>query len=145
MSGRKKPFLIFAFFFATIFLLLSFWVIRRNGDKSSESLMIHNVVLSTEVDDRLRLTGAVSRFPYGSRQVYLRFDYSKAVPGNKIKVLWYFGEKLVEADTYELSEPSGFKIYSLVRENGQPLPKGSYSIAIKNNTESLSDFLFEIY
>ena len=145
MSGRKKPFLIFAFFFATIFLLLSFWVIRRNGSKLSESLMIHNVILSVDVDDTLRLTGAVSRFPYGSRQICLRFDYSKAASDSEIRVLWFLEEKLVEADTYALPEPAGSRVYCLVRENGQPLPKGSYSIAIINNTERLSDLGFEIY
>ena len=107
--------------------------------------MIHNVIISTEVDDKLRLTGTVSRFPYGSRQVCLRFDYSKAVPGSEIRVLWFFGEKLVEADTYALFEPAGSRIYCLVRENGQPLPKGPYSITIVNGAEGLSDFGFEIY
>ncbi|MDR1875282.1 MAG: hypothetical protein LBQ90_09775 [Synergistaceae bacterium] len=107
--------------------------------------MIHNVVISTELDDKLRLTGAVSRFLYGARQVCLRFDYSRAPRGGTIRIFWFFGEKLVQADTYELLTPSGSKIYCLVRENGQPLPRGSYSIGILSNAERLPDFRFEIY
>jgi hypothetical protein len=145
MSKKTIPFLLIVVLFATSLLLLSFWVIRQNSSNSSESLMIRNVVISTEVDDKLRLTGAVSRFPYGSRQVCLRFDYSKSTEGGDVKILWYSGEKLVQSDTYLLSEPSGSKIYCLVRENGQLLPRGSYSIAIMNEAEHLSDFGFEIY
>ena len=145
MSRRKKPFLLLVFFFAAIFLLLSFWVIRRNSTKSNDSLMIHDVVISTDVDDTSRLTGAVSRFPYGSREVYLRFNYSKAALGSEIKLLWFCGEKLVEVGECALSEPSGAKVYCLMLENGQPLPRSPYSIAIVNKSERLSDFLFEIY
>ena len=108
-------------------------------------MMIYDVVISTEVDDKLRLTGAVSRFPYGSRQMCLRFNYSKVTEGSEVRVLWFLGEKLVQSDSYALSTSSGTKIYCLVKENGQPLPKGSYSVAILDNAERISDFRFEIY
>lgn len=145
MSGKRKPFLLVVILFAAILAFLSFWVIRRNSNKPGELLMIHNVVISTELDDRLRLTGVVSRFPYGARQVCLRFDYSRATEGSDIRILWFMGEKLVQSDTYVLSASSGSKIYCLVRENGQPLPRGPYFISIQHNTERLSDFRFEIY
>jgi len=145
MPKKKKPFVLLVIFFATVLLLLSFWVIRHNSNKPSESLLIHDVVISTEVDDTRRLTGAVSRFPYGSRQICLRFNYSKATEGAEIRVLWFTGDKLVQSDTYILSASSGSKIYCLVRENGQPLPKGSYSVGILNNSERILDLRFEIY
>ncbi|MDR1622536.1 MAG: hypothetical protein LBS00_09195 [Synergistaceae bacterium] len=145
MSKRRKSFLLIVILFATVLLLLSFWVIRQNSNKPSEVLMIHNVVVSTELDDKLRLTGTVSRFPHGSRQVFLRFDYSKAIDDSKVKILWFLGEKLVQADTYKLFASSGSKVYCLVRENGQPLPRGPYSLGILSNSERLFDFRFEIY
>ena len=131
-------------FFAAVLLLLSFWVIRQNSNKPSESLLIHDVVISTEVDDANRLTGAVSRFPYGSRQICMRFNYSKASEGTEVRILWFLGDKLVQSDSYVLSASSGSKIYCLTLENGQPLPKGSYSVSIMNKAES-TDFRFEIY
>jgi hypothetical protein len=145
MPRRKKPFLFFVVFFATILLLLSFWVIRRNSTKPTDSLMIHNVVITTESDSRLRLTGTLSRFRYGSRQVFLYFDYSRATKGSELRILWLMGEQLVQAGTYALDTSSGSKVYCLIREDGQMLPRGFYSISILNNSERLSDFRFEIY
>ena len=145
MVKKKKPFVSLVIFFATVLLLLSFWVIHQNSSKPSESLLIHDVVISTEVDDTRRLTGAVSRFPYGSRQICMRFNYSKATEGAEIRILWFVGDKLVQSDSYALSASSGSKIYCLTLENGQPLPKGSYSVGILNDLERISDFRFEIY
>ncbi|MDR1376332.1 MAG: hypothetical protein LBJ22_02380 [Synergistaceae bacterium] len=107
--------------------------------------MIHNVIVSTELDDKLRLTGTVSRFLYGPRQIFLRFDYSKAAEGGEVKIRWFLEEKLVQSDAYKLYTSSGSRVYCLVRENGQPLPRGPYSISILNNSEHLFDFRFEIY
>ena len=145
MPKKKKSFVLLVIFFAIVLLLLSFWVIRHNSNKPSESLLIHDVVISTEVDDTRRLTGAVSRFPYGSRQICMRFNYSKATEGAEIRVLWFAGDKLVQSGTYNLPASSGSKIYCLVQENGQPLPKGSYSVGILNNSERILDLRFEIY
>jgi hypothetical protein len=145
MARKKKPFVLLVIFFATVLLLLSFWVIRQNSNKPSESLLIYDVVISPEVDDTTRLTGAVSRFPYGSRQICMRFSYSKATEGAEIRIMWFVGDKLVQSDSYALFASSGSKIYCLTLENGQPLPKGSYSVGILNNSERISDFRFEIY
>jgi hypothetical protein len=145
MSEKRKPFLWIVTLFAAILLLLSFWVIGQKSLKPSESLMIYNVVISPEVNDRLRLTGAVSRFPHGSRQMCLRFDYNKAMEEGVARILWFREDKLVQSDKYELPEMSGSKVYCLLKEDGQPLPKGAYSIVILNGEERLSDFRFEIY
>jgi len=144
---KKKPFVLFVVFFAVVLLLLSFWVIHHNNSNPSESLLIHDVVISTEIDDATRLTGAVSRFPYGSgtRQVCMRFNYSRAAEGAEIRVLWFKGDDLIQSDTYYLGASSGTKIYCLAREDGQPLPVGSYSVGILSNSERISGFRFEIY
>ena len=142
---KKKPFVLLVTLFATVLLLLSFWIIRQNSNKPSESLLIHDVVISTEVDDTRRLTGVVSRFPYGSRQICMRFNYSKATEGADIRILWFAGDKLVQSGSYDLSAPSGTKIYCLTLESGHPLPRGSYSVGILHKAERISDFRFEIY
>lgn len=145
MSRKKKPFLFLVVFFATLLLLLSFWVIRQNIHKPFDSLSIHNVLVTSDLNSKLRLTGSVSRFPYGIRQVYLAFEYRKAEEESDIRILWYCGEKLVQSDTYPLTSPSGTKVYCLVRENGQVLPKGAYAVSILDKTERIQDFKFEIY
>ncbi|MDR1648772.1 MAG: hypothetical protein LBR71_00800 [Synergistaceae bacterium] len=106
---------------------------------------IYRVTISTEIDDRLRLTGVVSRFPYGARQVCLYFDYGKITKDSEIEVLWSIGDKVVQSGAYLLPAPSGSKIYGLVLEDGRPLPKGLYSVRIVFGKQLLSDFKFEIY
>jgi len=145
MNKTKKPFVSLVIFFAAVLLLLSFWVIHQNGNISSESLLIHDVVISTEIDDATRLTGAVSRFPYSSRQVCIRFNFSRAADNAEIRLLWFMGDDLIQVDTYELGATSGTKIYCLAMEDGQPLPRGSYSVGILSNLERISGFRFEIY
>jgi hypothetical protein len=108
-------------------------------------LEIYHVTISTEIDDRRRLTGVVSRFPYGARQVCLFFDYGKITRDSEVEILWFIGDKVVQAGAYILSAPSGSRIYGLVLEDGRPLPKGSYSVRIVFGKEPLSDFKFEIY
>jgi hypothetical protein len=144
MAERRRTFLALVVFFATVLLFLSFWVVRQNRGKPDVSLRIRNVTISTELDDRLRLTGAISRFPYGSRQVFLRFDYGLARDA-EVRVHWYTGDKLVLAEGYVLPAPSGSRVYCLVLENGQPLPKGLYSIEILHATERFPNFKFESY
>ena len=142
---KRTPFLLLVVFFATVLLFLSFWVIRQNSNKPGESLEIYRVTISTEIDDRLRLTGVVSRFPYGARQVCLYFDYGKITRDSEVKILWFIGDKVVQSGTHTLSAPSGSRIYGLVLEDGRPLPNGLYSVRIVFGEELLSDFRFEIY
>jgi hypothetical protein len=145
ISKKKKPFVFLVVFFATILLFLSFWVIRQNSGRLSDSLKINNMAVSTEVNDGWLPAGSVSRFSHGSRQVCLRFDYTQAMGGGEVKVLWFSEEKLVYSDAYPLNALAGTKVYCLVQENGQPLPKGSYSVTVLNKAERLSDLSFDIY
>ncbi|MDR2522538.1 MAG: hypothetical protein LBC93_02395 [Synergistaceae bacterium] len=140
----KRTFLLIVIFFATLLLLLAFWAIRRNSGSFSNSLVVYNVVVSTELDDKSNLMEVVSRFSYGARQVYLRFEYSKIEEEGEVIILWHMGEKLVQSDVYSLPGPSGTKVYSLVRENGQPLPRGTYAVTMLNGPKPLLNSTFEI-
>jgi hypothetical protein len=145
MSGKRAYFLGLVIFFATALLFLSFWIIRQNSSKPGESLEIYRVTISTETNDRRRLTGVVSRFPHGARQVCLYFDYGKITRDSEVEILWSIGDKVVQSGSYLLPSPSGSKIYGLVLEDGQPLPKGLYSVCIVFGNNLLSEFRFEIY
>ncbi|MDR2176373.1 MAG: hypothetical protein LBO82_10630 [Synergistaceae bacterium] len=142
---KRTPFLLLVVLFATVLLFLSFWIIRQNSSKPGGSLEIYHVTISTETDDRRRLTGVVSRFPYGARQVCLYFDYGKITRDSKVEILWSIGDKIVQSGSYVLSPPSGSRIYGLVLEDGRPLPKGPYSVRLIFGKDFFSDFRFEIY
>ena len=93
--SRRKPFLFLLVAFTFVLTLLSFWVVRQNSVRPSDSFMISNVTINVDLQERRFLTGTVSRFPYGSRQVCLYFDYARVEEGSEIQVVWRWGEKVV--------------------------------------------------
>lgn len=107
--------------------------------------MISNVAISVDLEARRFLAGTVSRFPYGARQVCLRFDYSSVRKGADIEVLWHLGEQLIQRDSYELPSTSGTRMYCLLKEDGSPLPRGAYTVNVICEEETLPKFHFEIY
>ncbi|NLL37051.1 MAG: hypothetical protein GX256_05975 [Fretibacterium sp.] len=145
MRRKIRPFFTIVTLFALVLPLLSFWMIRQNSNKPSDSFLIHNVAISTDVDRHRRLTGTVSRFPYGARQVCLRFDYSRVTAGSYITLEWKWSGKLVQSHSYRLDESSGSRAYALLLESGQPLQRGAYSVGIRYRTERIPEFHFEIY
>ena len=91
---RRKPFLFLLIVFTLVLTLLSFWVVRQSSVRSGENFMISNVTINVDIHDRRFLTGTVSRFPYGSRQVCLYFDYSRVEEDGEIQVVWRWGDKV---------------------------------------------------
>lgn len=142
---KRKPFLLLLIFFTFLLTLLSFWIVRQSTIRPSENFMISNVTINVDVHDRRFLTGSVSRFPYGSRQVCLYFDYARVEEGSEIQVIWQWGEKIVQAGTYPLPAPSGSRMYCLLQESGVPLPRGNYTVGVVYRSEALPNFRFEIY
>ncbi len=143
--SKRKPFSFLLIFFAFVLTLLSFWVVRQNSVRPSESFMISNVTINVDLQDRRFLTGTVSRFPYGSRQVCLYFDYARVEEGSEIQVVWRWGDKTVQSETYPLPAPSGSRMYCLLLESGVPLPKGNYTVGLVYRSERMPEFRFEIY
>lgn len=142
---QKSFFLLLLVAFALGLTLLSFWVVRMNRARPEQGFMMSNVSVSVEFKDRQFLTGTTSRFAYGARQVYFRFDYSRLERDTQIDVLWAWGEKRVQAETYDLPAPSGTRVYCLLKENGSPLPRGPYAVTVRCGTELMPTFHFEIY
>lgn len=143
--SKRKPFLFLLIAFAFVLPLLSFWVVRQNSVGPSESFMVSNVTINVDLQDRKFLTGTVSRFPYGSRQVCLYFDYARVEEGSEIQVVWRWMDKIVQAETYPLPAPSGSRMYCLLQESGVPLPKGNYTVGLLYRSEAIPEFRFEIY
>ena len=142
---RRKPFLFLLVLFTFVLTLLSFWVVRQSSVRPGESFMISNVTINVDLHDRRFLTGTVSRFPYGSRQVCLYFDYSRVEEDGEIQVVWRWGDKVVQSETYPLPAPSGSRMYCLLQESGVPLPRGKYTVDILYRSETIPEFRFEIY
>lgn len=142
---HKSFFPLLLISFAVALTILSFWVVRKNSLNPRQGFTISNVSVSVDFDDRRFLAGTASRFPYGTRQVFVRFDYSCLEANSSMDLSWDWGQKRVQSETYELSAPSGTRMYCLLKEDGSPLPRGMYTVTIQCLTEIMPNFHFEIY
>ena len=131
--------------FTLALALLVFWIVGRGSLKPGLELMISNVSVSVDFEDHPFLAGMASRFAYGARQVCLRFDYSRLEEDAPVMILWDREDKRVQAESYELVAPSGTKMFCLLRDDGSPLPRGTYTVTIQCGPEFMPTFHFEIY
>lgn len=131
--------------FTLALTLLVFLMVGRSNLKPKLELMISNVSLSVDFEDHPFLAGTASRFAYGTRQVCLRFDYSRLEKDVPVMILWDMEGRRIQAESYELAAPSGTKMYCLLKEDGSPLPRGSYAVTIQCGPELAPTFHFEIY
>ncbi len=142
MSRSGKLFLAMVGFAIISLLVLSFGAIRSK--KAAGSFEIHNIVLCDEVDGNMTPVGVSSVFSYGTRQLCLWFDYSRAGYGENVKVRWFFRGRPIQSQEVTLEQGSGAKAFCLLLEDGSPLPKGAYSVRISLFDRVFSDTLFEI-
>lgn len=146
MPAKRYIFFLVALACALTLLFVSIILVYHYVNKPSDTIIIHNIVLSDEIENRSRLTGTVSRFSYGTRQMFLFFNFEKAQIGTDIEVSWYYGGKEILTETYTLEEPSGSRIYCLLKEDGSSLPKGNYSLKITQGDKTvIPEYVFSIF
>ena len=146
MSFKRYIFFAVAIFCAFALLFTSILLVYHYIKKPSDTIIIRNIVLSDEIDNQSRLTGTVSRFLYGTRQIFVFFDFEKAQIGTNIVVRWYYGGKEIRNDIYRLEEPSGYRVYCLLKEDGSILPRGTYSIKIMQDDKTvIPEYVFNIF
>lgn len=136
MTSRKIFFFVSAIS-ALALLSLSVAFVYFQMNKPNKTMIISNVVLSDEVQKNSRLTGTISTFPYGTRQVFVFFDFEKAEEGSGITISWFYGDKEITSNNYELDATSGYRSYCLLKEDGARLPKGAYFVRILQGDKSL--------
>jgi len=146
MSFKRYVFftvaLICTFALTVVSVLLVYYYIN----KPSDTIIIRNIVISDEISNQSRLTGTISRFSYGTRQIFVFFDFEKAQIDTSIEVCWSYVGKEVRTDTYKLEESSGSKVYSLLKEDGSVLPRGAYSMKIMQDEKPvIPEYLFNIF
>ena len=142
---KHRFFLLLLGSFIVALTSLVLWTAGRNSLRPARELMISNVSVSVDFEDHQFLAGTAFRFAYGARQVCLRFDYSRLEEDARIEVLWDWEDKRVQAEKFVLPAPSGTKMYSLLKEDGSPLPRGAYAVTIQCDPEVEPRFHFEIY
>jgi len=146
MSYKRYIFLAVTVACAFALLFIAILLVYHYVNKPSDTIIIRNIVLSDEIENQSRLTGTVSRFSYGTRQIFVFFDFEKANVGTDIAVRWYYGGKEIRTDIYKLEEPSGYRVYCLLKEDGSLLPKGAYSFKMTQDDKAIiPEYMFNIF
>jgi hypothetical protein len=146
MSFKRYSFYAVTLICTFAILLISILLVYHYIKKPSDTIIIQNIVLSDEIENKSRLTGTISRFSYGTRQIFVFFDFDKAQIGTNIAVCWNYGGREIRTDIYTLEEPSGFKVYCLLKEDGSLLPRGTYSLKIMQNDKAIiPEYVFNIF
>lgn len=64
--------------------------------------------------------------------------------GNHLDITWYYGKDKVLTEQLKLMTADGVKAFYLLREEGTPLPVGSYKVVISTPVKTLSEIKFDI-
>lgn len=118
--------------FVIILMFLLSWSFR-NDNVLAGSFRLDDIQICDELDDNMKPLRIDRNLPADSRQVCLWFNYSKARDGDTLEILWKNDERIIQKDSFRLSEPNGFRAFYLLREDGSLLPSGNYSITLLCN------------
>ena len=139
-SGSKP--LIFLGALVVLLIVLSAWSLR--GGSFGESFRIDKTVVCQELDDNRQPVKAQRDISYGSRQICLWFKYSSASEGSHVQVSWLYGKDLVLTESLKLMTKDGTRAFYLLREDGTPLPVGSYTATVSTPARKWSEIKFNV-
>ena len=140
-EAGKRPLIILGSA-VILLLLLSAWSLK--ADLFTDGFHIDKSVICLELDENRKPLHISSKIQYGSRQICLWFQYSKAKEGNHLDITWYYGKDKVLTEQLKLMTADGVKAFYLLREEGTPLPVGSYKVVISTPVKTLSEIKFDI-
>lgn len=139
-TGRRP--LVFLGISVVLLILLSAWSLR--GGLFGASFRIDKAVVCKELDDNRQPLRADEDIPYGSRQICLWFSYSSASEGSHVTVSWYYGKDLVLSESLKLMSKDGTRAFYLLRDEGTPLPVGSYRATVSTPARTWADIKFNV-
>jgi hypothetical protein len=105
----------------------------RTGDVIAGTFQLDEVQICEELDDFLQPVNASRNLPGGAQQACLWFRYSKARDGDSLEISWRLDERVIQKETFRLSEPRGMRAFYLLKEDGSALDAGFYTILIHCN------------
>ncbi len=110
--------------------VLLFWH-RGLGDLGGP-VTYSRAAVCMDLDEMLEPVDPGSSFPWGVRQICLRFEFETPRPGATARIKWLYREQPVFLEAIQISENAGVKAFYLLREDGTPLPVGSYRVVIES-------------
>lgn len=140
-KSAKRP-LVLLGLSVILLLLLVTWSLKVGP--FSSFFKVEEAVICQELgeDREPLLIGNI--IPYGPSQICLWLKYSSAREGSHLEVSWYYGNELVLSEPLKLMTKDGVRAFYLLREEGTPLPIGSYRVNVSTPAKVWSDIKFEI-
>ncbi|MDO4988133.1 MAG: hypothetical protein Q4E17_03795 [Synergistes sp.] len=138
-SGKKS----LAILAVAVIILVVFTVLSIRLSKG-QPFTIDKAVICVELDSNRKPYKLRDVIRYGTRQVCLWFRYSNATEGSPLNVSWYYGENLVVSEHLKLISKDGSKAFYLLKEDGAPLPVGSYRVAVSSTAGQIDELKFAI-
>ena len=131
MQKTGKFFFIAILFLSVPLVALLLW---QQGHRAlAGPVSITGAVVCRELDDSSFPVGTGSLFKWGGRPVCLMFRYETPRPGGTVDIIWRFQEQVIFRESIRISDSGGVRAFFLLREDGSPLPVGSYDVTIASD------------
>ena len=140
-KSAKRPLMLLGFSVILLLLLVT-WSLKVGP--FSSFFKVEEAVICQELGNNREPLLVSNSIPYGPRQICLWLKYSSAREGSHLEVSWYYGNELVLSEPLKLMTKDGVRAFYLLREEGTPLPVGSYRVTVSTPAKVWSDIKFEI-
>ncbi|GHV31101.1 hypothetical protein FACS1894167_12950 [Synergistales bacterium] len=94
------------------------------------SLRLDDIQICEELDDKMKPVNIGDVLPGGIKQACLWLSYSRAREGDAIDVLWKHEDSPIYEHSYRLFAKKGVRAFYLMRDDGETLPGGLYSVSV---------------
>ena len=140
-KSAKRPLMLLGFSVILLLLLVT-WSLKVGP--FSSFFKVEEAVICQELGNNREPLLVSNSIPYGPSQICLWLKYSSAREGSHLEVSWYYGNELVLSEPLKLMTKDGVRAFYLLREEGTPLPVGSYRVTVSTPAKVWSDINFEI-
>ena len=140
-KSAKRPLMLLGFSVILLLLLVT-WSLKVGP--FSSFFKVEEAVICQELGNNREPLLVSNSIPYGPSQICLWLKYSSAREGSHLQVSWYYGNELVLSEPLKLMTKDGVRAFYLLREEGTPLPVGSYRVTVSTPAKVWSDIKFEI-
>lgn len=128
---------------AVILLILSVIISFKAGPFRS-SFRVEEVLICQELDGSRQPLRIGNSIPYGVRQVCLWLKYMSAREASYLEVSWFYEKDVILSERVGLTAKDGVRAFYLLREEGDILPKGNYSVVVSTGSKKWSEISFHI-
>lgn len=109
------------------------------------SFLVEEALICQELNGFRQPLRAGNNIFHGARQVCLWLKYSSAREGGHIDVSWYYNNDLILSEKVSLTAVDGVKTFYLLRDEGTPLPSGSYRVTVSASSRQWAGIDFYVY